>query len=386
MRSRFTTPAQLKKNAVRAALILTVAVTALATSIPIGQIVYARNFDAEINAKRREITEYQSKAADLRQQANTFANELARLGAEKATIQGQIDLSQAKHDQLVADIATNEKKIADGQDALGDTIADLYVDDDISALEMVASSKSISEYVDKQAYRTTVRDSLTQTISKIRTLKKELEVQKQDVARVLDDQKNQRTSLAAKEGEQQQLLAQTNGEEAAYQRLASQRTAEVDQLRAQQAALLASRARSVGGNYLSLPGDGSRGGYPSLWANAPMNSYVDDWGMYTRQCVSYAAFKVNQAYRNMPYWGGVGNANQWDDNARAAGIPTGSYPKPGSVGVVNSGTYGHVAWVESVNPNGTINISHYNINWNGDYAEWRNLDPSYFDTYIYFGG
>ena len=117
-----------------------------------------------------------------------------------------------------------------------------------------------------------------------------------------------------------------------------------------------------------------------------MNSYVDSWGMYSRQCVSYTAFKVAQAYGNMPYWGGVGNANQWPGNARAAGIPTGSTPRVGSVAVVSSGQYGHTAWVEAINPNGTIRISHFNVNWTGNYAVWDNLSPSYFDTYIYFGG
>lgn len=136
---------------------------------------------------------------------------------------------------------------------------------------------------------------------------------------------------------------------------------------------------------VTLSNQSDRGGYPSVWANAPMNAYVDSWGMYSRQSVSYVAFKVHQAYGSMPYWGGVGNANQWPSNARAAGIPTGTTPKVGSVGVVSSGIYGHVAWAEAVNPNGTLRVSHYNVDWSGNYAVWDNLSPSYFDTYIYFG-
>lgn len=373
------------QSAKRIALYAIAATLAVTAPLQVVQMVSARNYEAEISAKRQEIEQYQNKAAELRQQAGTFANELARLNAERATIQGQIDLSQSKYDKLVADITTNEKKIVDSQDVLGDTIANLYVDGDVSTLEMLASSQNISEYVDKQENRATVRDALVDTIDQIKKLKKELEQQKKDVERVLADQNSQKETLVAKENEQQQLLNQTNGEEAAWQRLSSERSAEVSKLQAQQAAELAARARSQGGGYVSMPGDGSRGGYPNMWANAPMNSYVDNWGMYSRQCVSYAAFKVQQAYGNMPYWGGVGNANQWDDNARRMGIPQGSQPKVGSVGVVNSGAYGHVAWVESVNGDGTINISHYNVGWGGEYAYWANLNPRYFDTYIYFG-
>ena len=352
---------------------------AVAAPISFGQQVFADRYDDQIRALRTEIEGYQAQAAVLSAQADTLARELASLTAQKATIQ-----AQAKYDQLVKDIAETEQKIADNKEALGQIIADMYVDGTISPLEMLASSKNIGDYVDQQEYRSSIQDNLSDTIKQIDALKKKLESQKKEVEQVLADQKVQRDLLAAKEAEQAKLLADTQGQEAAYQQLSSQRNAQISQLQAQQAAELAARARNVGGYTASS--DGSNGGYPSLWANSPMNSYVDSWGMYSRQCVSYTAFKVAQAYGNMPYWGGVGNANQWPGNARAAGIPTGSAPRVGSVGVVSSGQYGHTAWVEAINPNGTIRISHYNVNWTGNYAVWDNLSPSYFDTYIYFGG
>lgn len=378
-----TTPVS-KGLVTKSALVASAVVMALAAPISFGQLAFADRYDEQIAALRNEVSGYQSRAADLRQQAATLASALDVLTNEKNAIQAQVDLSQAKYDKLVHDIAETEQKIADNKEALGQIIADMYVDRSISPLEMLASSKNIGDYVDQQEFRSSIQSNLSATIKEINTLKKKLESQKKEVERVLADQKNQRDQLAAKEAEQAKLLADTRGEEAAYQQLSAQRNAQISQLQAQQAAELAARARQVGGYTASS--DGSNGGYPSVWANAPMNSYVDSWGMYSRQCVSYAAFKVAQAYGNMPYWGGVGNANQWPGNARAAGIPTGSTPRVGSVAVVSSGQYGHVAWVEAINPNGTIRISHYNVNWTGNYAIWDNLSPSYFDTYIYFGG
>lgn len=383
MKQRSATPAT-KGLVTKSSIVAAAVVMALATPITFGQRVLADRYDEQIAALRAEVSGYQAKAADLRQQAGTLAAALEILTTEKNAIQRQVDLSQAKYDKLVHDIAETEKKIADNKDALGQIIADMYVDGSITPLEMLASSKNIGDYVDQQEYRSSIQSNLSATIKEINALKKKLEGQKKDVERVLADQKSQRDQLAAKEAEQAKLLADTRGEEAAYQQLSSQRNAQISQLQAQQAAELAARARQVGGYTASS--DGSNGGYPSRWANAPMNSYVDSWGMYSRQCVSYTAFKVDQAYGNMPYWGGVGNANQWPGNARAMGIPTGSTPKVGSVAVVSSGQYGHAAWVEAVNPNGTIRISHYNVNWTGNYAVWDNLSPSYFDTYIYFGG
>jgi surface antigen len=110
-----------------------------------------------------------------------------------------------------------------------------------------------------------------------------------------------------------------------------------------------------------------------------MDSVIDAWGMYNRECVSYTAFKVHQDYlagrnnRDMPYWGGIGNANQWDNNAYAYGIPVDNNPTPGAIAVSNSGFYGHVMYVESVNGDGTFNISQYNANLDGRYSTRNNV-------------
>lgn len=383
MKQRSTTPVS-KSFTLKASLIAAAILMAVAAPIQMGTVVRADRYDEQIAAIRQEIAQYQNRAAELQQQANTLQNEVNRLSAEKATIQAQLDLSQAQYDQLVAQIKETEEKIAANKDALGEILATLYVDDNISPLEMLASSKNIADYVDKQEYRSAIRDELTSTIAEIKDLKIQLEKKQVEVKLVLDNQKTQRDALAAKEAEQQGLLNATRGEEAAYQRLSSEKNAQINALRAQQAAEIRARASS-GGGYTTLPGDPNRGGYPAAWANAPMNAYVDNWGMYTRQCVSYTAFKVQQAYGNMPYWGGRGNANQWGNNARAAGIRVSVAPAPGTVGVLYDGPYGHVGWVEEVHGDGTITISHYNAGWTGEYSRWR-VSSSFFQEYIYFGG
>jgi surface antigen len=93
--------------------------------------------------------------------------------------------------------------------------------------------------------------------------------------------------------------------------------------------------------------------------------------MYNRECVSYTAFKVAVSGRHMPYWGGYGNANQWDDNARASGIAVDGNPREGDVAQTDNGYYGHVMYVEYVYGDGTILISQYNVNLDGRYSEKR---------------
>jgi surface antigen len=156
---------------------------------------------------------------------------------------------------------------------------------------------------------------------------------------------------------------------------AQQRQIISDQLAAQAAA-----NRGLGGTILA--GDPNHGGYPTKW-DAPVrqDSLLDSWGMYNRECVSYAAWKVYQTYGHMPYWGGVGNANQWIRDARRAGIPTGTTPQVHSVAISMRGYYGHAMWVEKVSGD-MIYVSQYNYDLRGHYSEmWVNASSF---TYIYF--
>lgn len=54
------------------------------------------------------------------------------------------------------------------------------------------------------------------------------------------------------------------------------------------------------------------------------------------------------------------NANRWDDLARAAGITVDHNPSEGAIFQTDSGWYGHVGYVESVNGDGSINVSERN--------------------------
>lgn len=54
------------------------------------------------------------------------------------------------------------------------------------------------------------------------------------------------------------------------------------------------------------------------------------------------------------------NANRWDDIARANGIPINNIPSAGAIFQSDAGGWGHVGYVESVNADGSINVSERN--------------------------
>jgi len=120
--------------------------------------VSADQYDDKIAALQADMARYQAEANRLNDEAASLANALAQITNEKNAILAQIAVSQAQHDKLVIEIADTEKQISENQDALGTTIADLYLDDDISPVEMLASSQNIGDFLDKQEYRNSVKE------------------------------------------------------------------------------------------------------------------------------------------------------------------------------------------------------------------------------------
>lgn len=114
--------------------------------------------------------------------------------------------------------------------------------------------------------------------------------------------------------------------------------------------------------------------YPSNLATAARDSLVDPWGFYNRECTSFVAWRMNNdnhvAFSNNMSGpngttGHFGDATNWAANAASIGYNVNTSPAIGSIAVWPS-TIGHVAYVDAVNADGTINTEEYN--WSGDGA------------------
>lgn len=348
--------------------------------------------NSQISALNSQINEYEQRASELSAQADTLGNQIALLQNEQASLKIQIDLKQAEHDQIVAEIDTIQRRINDNSDTIGYVIAQYYYNDDVSTIERLASSESFASFVDDESRLSTISDTLADIIQENNNLKKQLIEKKQDAERVLADLSSQKAQLVAKENEQALLLAETRSNEAIYRQKKQETNKQKEELERQQQEAIAELNRIHNASNIAA-GDPNKGGYPysGQCPAAKLNNaqYGDRWGMYICECVSYTAWRVHHAYGNMPYWGGKGHARQWIANAKAANIVVSNTPKVGSVGISMAGTYGHAVWVEAVS-GGRVYISQYNArnaatNYRrGEYSEqW--IDASAYQ-YIYFGG
>ncbi|MBR3172707.1 CHAP domain-containing protein [Candidatus Saccharibacteria bacterium] len=80
-------------------------------------------------------------------------------------------------------------------------------------------------------------------------------------------------------------------------------------------------------------------------------------GGYICESVSYAAWMAYRTYDVIINWGA---ANNWDDAARMNNYQVDHVPAVKTIGQDDNTPYGHVFWVEKVNPDGSIMVSEYN--------------------------
>lgn len=337
------------------------------------KLVLASHLNGQINELNQQNSENAQTQEVLEVEAASLSDKISRLQAEIDGLQKQIQENQAKSDELQRQIDAKQKELDKEKDLLGQNIRQMYLEGDISTIEMLATSKNLSDFLDKQQYREVLQNEIKSTLDAINTLKAELDSEKSAMDKLIVDQKAIQERLDGQRAEQARLLSLNQSQQAAYEQQIKSNNSRIAELQRQQAAENASIFGSTPGTGVNCGGGypGSASGPWGPWGcNYPLDYNIDNWGMYNRECVSYTAFKVAASGRHMPYWGGRGNAKQWDDNARATGIPVDSNPRAGDIGISNSGQWGHAFYVEQVSGDGSIYISDYNQQFDGRYREY----------------
>lgn len=325
---------------------------------------------AQINANNNAV-------ASLQSQATSYQDAINHLNSQISLLQGSINTNVAQQTSLQQQITEGQRQIDHQRAVLGSDVKAMYVDGTPSTIEMLATSKDLSEFVDKQEYRTAVQNKLHDTLQEIAALQKKLQAQKVEIDGLLAQLRSQQAQLNAAYAEQANLLAYNQSQQASYNQQTAANRQRLDQLIAAQR-----RANGTDGGYyfLRFPGafhSFNGGNYPYANAGFGMSTAPgcvdgdgpDAWGYCTRQCVSYAAWAVEASGRSAPMY--YGNARDWVAAAYAHGIPVYRTPQPGDIAISTAGTWGHAMYVEAVS-GGQIYVSQYNQQLTGQYStQWR---------------
>lgn len=315
----------------------------------------------------REVANIESRIISVQSQINNTQNEIAIINADITKTQTQI--------------SEKEQRISTQQSRLKDLIREQYQASQASTLEIFIKSESLSDFVGRAEYSVALQNGVKNSADALIALREDLKKEEKRLELNLDKNKNlssslllQRKAIEANRLMKNKLLVEARGQERG--------------IRSELNSLIAYR------DWLDQQGGGG-GGVPRVITGYPYASHgfrtgtADKWGFFTRECTSYAAWRSSLtgpiSARMLRTWGTTRYANggQWLGLAKEFGLNTSRIPQPNSIMVfpVNTvGGVGHVAYVESVNPNGTVNISEYNWREDGRHGKRAGVNPVFFDA------
>lgn len=368
----------------------------LGVSAPIQIIAsnaYATNYEAQLKKLQAEIDANNEKAKKKAEEAGSLKNELAVIDAEKSAAEATLSRMKVEHKRTEEEIKKAEEDIKNNKLLLGEMLAEMHIQQNETPLLTLVKEDNFAKLFDALARQDSMQRDMVESTKKVESLKKELE-EKEKLQKIqLVNQENVKKQIIAKSNEKQELINKTKGEEANYRAVVAERENRRAEVMKQQQAEIEAAMRRAGGNstYVnSLAGD-----YP--WSGG--NCYVDGNAMShggsngnggdgngygCRQCASYAAWRAQKETGRSFY--GWGNANQFPYTAASAGYVVGSTPRAKALGVISSGYYGHVVYIEEVR-GGQVLVAQYNA-WHSQDPGWGKFSREWvpantYDKYIY---
>lgn len=350
----------------------------------------------QINNLSNDNAQSQQNLSNLQGVAASYQDQINMLQAQIDALQQQIAQNEAIAQNLDSQIAQKQAEIDKNKAVLGDNLHQMYIDGQMSTMEMLASSKNISDYVDRQEYQNSIQNKVQDILKTITALQQDLKSQKAQVDQILASKQAQNNQIAAAESQQAGLLAMNKQQQEAYNSKISSNNANIQKLRQQQAALIQSGTRSVpvpsGGSGGACDNGNGNGSYPMAWCNAAQDSIdtippYSSWDLNNRECTSYAYWYFTQVEGHYDF-SASGDAKSWADTSNYA---THSNPAVGAIAVETTGTYGHVAIVRALPgqtyagntvPSGYVLVSEMNYDWYGHFR-FSYSPLSKFSDYIY---
>jgi len=358
--------------------------------------IYADALQDQIEQLEAEANRDQTAVDALLLEAKSFEDAIASLQGQITILEQNIATNQARQDDLKARIAVKQKDLDAQRKVLGDDIKAMYVDGQLTPIEMLATSKNLNDYVDTSTYREAVQRKVQTTLKEIAKLQNQLQDQKLEVDKLLAAQRVQQEQLSTDRSRQNELLAYNSGQREAFNAKIKANQDKITDLQAKQAALNLQGASRVNitGNERGGACDGGSGnggyalasGVAGNVCEAPKDAIRDWAGIENRECTSYAYWYFKRVAGNADFTAS-GDAKYW---VTTSNYPVNNYPKANSIGVKTEGQWGHVVIVLAVGPTnyrgsnvpaGKVLTAEMNADFTGKYS--NNLRDINSMTYIY---
>lgn len=332
-----------------------------------------RELNDQLKKAEDSLARYNQLKEKEQDKAEQYKQEIAQTEQEIASVKGSIDSLngkiKGKESEIAATASSIESKTteinkltADQNDALASYFEFTNMR---SNVQMVAQEDvPLSHFVDETEYLRSLQDRIVQNIESTAKVRSDLEStktnherQKSELDQLKGEQEAKNRELSSERRQNLSLFNKSQSSAADYQALIKK--LEAEQSRITNAIYEERRRLSAKNNEIYA---GGTSGYPYAAIHD-----VDPWKFLTRECTSYAAWKWNVVYRR-PFINtrpGQGSAYNWPNLARDQGYRVTSSPQVTAIvswprPMFPGDQWGHVAIVEAVNGDGTIDVSEYN--------------------------
>jgi len=202
--------------------------------------------ESEIRRIEEDINVLDGELKEVEVQSKTLQNEVFRLNTEikrsELTIRGlnlSINETEANIKVKEIDIDVTEADTEKQRSALAEYLRTLHKFTDRSLIEILLS-KNLNEFFQEVSVLEGLQEDSQITLERLRALKARLETEKEELAERREEfgglkalEEIQRHNLDSQRKEKDNLLAQTKGQEAAYQRLIGEKQRDIAAIRSQ---------------------------------------------------------------------------------------------------------------------------------------------------------
>ncbi len=315
---------RIKKRAKRKILVVSLGIILLLSSVPgVDASVLnqkrseLRNIEQKINQYRQESQAKAGQVHSLNNQLEVLDAELreTELGIEK--INAEIEVTDMEIAEITDEImrAENEKKA--NQEKLKQAIRIKYSQGEIEITEVLASSRSLSDFINIEAYMQALQQRINDTVKRIKELEAQLKIKKQELEnkrqqqeRLRSEQEVMKYSLDNQIAAKNSLLEQTKGEQERYNNLLAHSLRDKNNVNAQIAKLTAvpKKVNNPSPSAINIPKPSSSvpSGSSRYVAFGHINvgdiiGYQGNTGFSTGSHLHFGLYKNGQDVDPMPY-------------------------------------------------------------------------------------